>query len=89
MFGESDIKLKIRFLQGIRAKFFIAFICSILLATVSIIVFQMLVGNIYSQVNVLEEKYSFLYFIVYSFFDFYYNILCINDKNADEKVVSN
>ncbi|HDR8270045.1 TPA: sensor histidine kinase, partial [Bacillus cereus] len=43
MFGESDIKLKIKLkiksLQGIRAKFFIAFICSILLATVSIIVF--------------------------------------------------
>ncbi|MCQ6330432.1 sensor histidine kinase, partial [Bacillus cereus] len=52
MFGESDIKLKIKSLQGIRAKFFIAFICSILLATVSIIVFQILVGNIYSQVNV-------------------------------------
>ncbi|MEJ9251569.1 sensor histidine kinase, partial [Bacillus thuringiensis] len=60
--------MKIRFLQGIRAKFFIAFICSILLATVSIIVFQMLVGNIYSQVNVLEEKYSFLYFIVFLIF---------------------
>ncbi len=87
MFGESDIKLKIKSLQGIRAKFFIAFICSILLATVSIIVFQILVGNIYSQVNVLEEKYSFLYFIV--FFDFYYNILCMYDKNTDEKVVSN
>ncbi|HDR7705395.1 TPA: HAMP domain-containing histidine kinase [Bacillus thuringiensis] len=68
MFGESDIKLKIKSLQGIRAKFFIAFICSILLATVSIIVFQILVGNIYSQVNVLEEKYSFLYFIVFLIF---------------------
>ncbi|MBG9577915.1 histidine kinase, partial [Bacillus thuringiensis] len=28
----------------------------------------MLVGNIYSQVNVLEEKYSFLYFIVFLIF---------------------
>ncbi len=87
MFGESDIKLKIKSLQGIRAKFFTAFICSILLATVSIIVFQILVGNIYSHVTVLEEKYSFLYFIV--FFNFYYDILCMYDKNADETVVSN
>ncbi|HDR8328582.1 TPA: sensor histidine kinase, partial [Bacillus cereus] len=50
--------MKIKSLQGIRAKFFIAFICSILLATVSIIVFQILVGNIYSHVTALEEKYS-------------------------------
>ncbi|MDR4346255.1 histidine kinase, partial [Bacillus anthracis] len=46
MFGESDIKLKIKTLQGIRAKFFIAFLCSILLATISIIVFQILIVNI-------------------------------------------
>ena len=84
MFGESDIKLKIKSLQGIRAKFFIAFICSILLATISIIVFQILIGNIYSHVTTLEEKYSFLYFIV---FDFYYGILCMYDKNNDEKIV--
>ncbi|AUD25374.1 sensor histidine kinase [Bacillus sp. HBCD-sjtu] len=68
MFGESDIKLKIKSLQGIRAKFFIAFICSILLATISIIVFQILIGNIYSHVTTLEEKYSFLYFIVFLIF---------------------
>ncbi len=68
MFGESDIKLKIKSLQGIRAKFFTAFICSILLATVSIIVFQILIGNIYSHVTALEEKYSFLYFIVFLIF---------------------
>lgn len=68
MFGESDIKLKIKTLQGIRAKFFIAFLCSILLATVSIIAFQMLIGNIYSHVTALEEKYSFLYFIVFLIF---------------------
>ncbi|AXY08944.1 sensor histidine kinase [Bacillus thuringiensis LM1212] len=68
MFGESDIKLKSKSLQGIRAKFFIAFICSILLATVSIIVFQILIGNIYSHVTALEEKYSFLYFIVFLIF---------------------
>ncbi|MBR9658189.1 sensor histidine kinase [Bacillus cereus] len=65
MFGESDIKLKIKSLQGIRAKFFIAFICSIMLATVSIIAFQIVVGNIYSQVTGLEEKYSFLYVIAF------------------------
>ena len=59
MFGESDIKLKIRSLQGIRAKFFSFHMCSILLATVSIIVLQILVENIYSHVNALEEKYSF------------------------------
>ncbi|HDR7794635.1 TPA: HAMP domain-containing histidine kinase [Bacillus luti] len=68
MFGESDIKLKIKSLQGIRAKFFIAFICSILLATVSVIVLQILFGNIYSHVTELEEKYSFLYFIVFLIF---------------------
>ncbi len=68
MFGESDIKLKIKSLQGIRAKFFIAFICSILLATLSIIAFQMLIGNMYSHVTALEEKYSFLYFIVFLIF---------------------
>lgn len=65
MFGESDIKLKIKSLQGIRAKFFIAFICSILLATVSIITFQILIGNIYGQVTELEKKYSFLYLIAF------------------------
>lgn len=68
MFGESVIKLKIKSFQGIRAKFFTAFICSILLATVSIIVFQILIGNIYSHVTALEEKYSFLYFIVFLIF---------------------
>ncbi len=66
MFGESDIKLKIKSLQGIRAKFFTAFICSILLATVSIIVFQILIGNIYSHVTALEGK--IFIFIFYSFF---------------------
>lgn len=65
MFGESDIKLKIKSFQGIRAKFFIAFICSILLATVSIITFQILIGNIYGQVTELEKKYSFLYLIAF------------------------
>lgn len=68
MFGESDIKLKIKSLQGIRAKFFLAFICSILLATVSIIAFQILIGNIYIHASALEEKYSFLYFIVFLIF---------------------
>ncbi|MBJ8050601.1 HAMP domain-containing histidine kinase [Bacillus cereus] len=57
--------MKIKSLQGIRAKFFIAFICSILLATVSIISFQILIGNIYSHASALEEKYSFLYFIFF------------------------
>ncbi|PDY44484.1 sensor histidine kinase, partial [Bacillus cereus] len=47
MFGESGIKLEIKSLQGIRAKFFFAFICSILLATVSIILVQILFGSIY------------------------------------------
>jgi len=65
MFGESDIKLKIKSSQGIRAKFFIAFICSILLATVSIIAFQIVIGNIYSHVTALEEKYSLLYVIAF------------------------
>ncbi|HDR8210697.1 TPA: HAMP domain-containing protein, partial [Bacillus cereus] len=60
--------MKIKSVQGIRAKFFIAFICSILLATVSIIVLQILIGNIYSHVTTLEEKYSFLYFIVFLIF---------------------
>ncbi|HDR7164812.1 TPA: HAMP domain-containing protein, partial [Bacillus cereus] len=60
--------MKIKSLQGIRAKFFIAFICSILLATVSIIAFQIVIGNIYSHVTALEEKYSFLYFIVFLIF---------------------
>ncbi|PER31860.1 sensor histidine kinase [Bacillus cereus] len=68
MFGESDIKLKIKSLQGIRVKFFIAFICSILLATVSIIAFQIVVGNIYSHVTALEEKYSLLYVIAFLIF---------------------
>ncbi|PGO32687.1 sensor histidine kinase [Bacillus cereus] len=68
MFGESDIKLKVKSLQGIRAKFFIAFICSILLATVSIIAFQIVVGNIYSHVTALEEKYSLLYLIAFLIF---------------------
>ncbi|MGN4532301.1 ATP-binding protein [Bacillus cereus group sp. MYBK257-2] len=96
MFGESDIKLKIRSLQGIRAKFFLAFICSILLATVSIIVLQILVGNIYSHVNALEEKYSFLYFIVFLIFTTTY-FACItktmmkrlSEINKNVKEISN
>ncbi|MBG9596557.1 histidine kinase [Bacillus mycoides] len=60
--------MKIKSLQGMRAKFFIAFICSILLATVSIIAFQIVIGNIYSHVTALEEKYSFLYLIVFLIF---------------------
>ncbi|AHA10298.1 sensor histidine kinase, putative [Bacillus toyonensis BCT-7112] len=51
--------MEIKSLQGIRAKFFFAFICSILLATVSIILVQILFGSIYSDVVALEEKYSF------------------------------
>ncbi|WP_142344271.1 sensor histidine kinase [Bacillus cereus] len=60
--------MKVKSLQGIRAKFFIAFICSILLATVSIIAFQIVVGNIYSHVTALEEKYSLLYLIAFLIF---------------------
>ncbi|MGG0705863.1 sensor histidine kinase [Bacillus paramobilis] len=60
--------MKIKSLQGIRTKFFITFICSILLATVSIIAFQIVIGNIYSHVTALEEKYSFSYFIVFLIF---------------------
>lgn len=85
MFEESDIKLKIKSLQGIRAKFFTAFICSIMLATVSIIAFQIVVGNIYSQVTGLEEK---IFIVIFnSFFNFYYDIFCIHDKNNDEKII--
>ncbi len=96
MFGESDIKLKIKSLQGIRAKFFIAFICSILLATVSIIAFQILIGNIYSHVTALEEKYSFLYFIVFLIFTTTYFALMtktmmerLSEINKNVKEISN
>ena len=33
---------------------------------------QILIGNIYSHVTTLEEKYSFLYFIVFDFTTTYF-----------------
>ncbi|PEW73957.1 sensor histidine kinase [Bacillus cereus] len=96
MFGESDIKLKIKSLQGIRAKFFIAFICSILLATVSIITFQILIGNIYGQVTELEKKYSFLYLIAFlTFTTIYFAFMTktmmkrLSEINKNVKEISN
>lgn len=65
MFGESDIKLKANLFQGIRMKFFIVFICSIVLATVCIVLFQSVIANTYGDVAKLEEEYSFLYFMIF------------------------
>lgn len=65
MFGESDTKLRIKLLQGIRMKFFLAFICSILFATICIILFQSLAGSIYADVARYEEEYSFIYFVIF------------------------
>ncbi|MBJ8031814.1 MULTISPECIES: sensor histidine kinase [Bacillus cereus group] len=65
MFGESVIKLKTKLLQGIRVKFFLVFISSILFSTICIIVFQSLVGNIYGDVARFEEEYSFIYFVIF------------------------
>ncbi|PEA45399.1 sensor histidine kinase [Bacillus wiedmannii] len=96
MFGESDIKLKIKSLQGIRTKFFIAFICSILLATVSIIAFQIVVGNIYSHVTALEEKYSLLYLMAFlTFTTIYFAFMTktmmkrLSEINKNVKEISN
>ncbi|MGE6362723.1 sensor histidine kinase [Bacillus paramycoides] len=96
MFGESDIKLEIKLLQGIRAKFFFAFICSILLATVSIVSVQILLGSIYSDVVALEERYSFLYFIVFLLLTTIYFALLskttikrLNEINQCVKEISN
>lgn len=96
MFGESDIKLKIKSLQGIRAKFFFAFICSILLATVSMILVQILFGHIYNNVAVLEERYSFLYFIAFLLLTTIYFALLtkttikrLNEINQSVKEISN
>ncbi|PGD79320.1 sensor histidine kinase [Bacillus wiedmannii] len=96
MFGESDIKLKIKSLQGIRTKFFIAFICSILLASVSIIAFQIVVGNIYSHVTALEEKYSLLYLMAFlTFTTIYFAFMTktmmkrLSEINKNVKEISN
>ncbi|MBE7103380.1 HAMP domain-containing histidine kinase [Bacillus cereus] len=96
MFGESGIKLEIKTLQGIRAKFFIAFICSILLATVSIILVQILLGLVYGDVAALEERYSFLYFIAFLLLTTIYFALLtkttikrLNEINQSVKEISN
>ncbi|MED3087592.1 sensor histidine kinase [Bacillus toyonensis] len=96
MFGESGIKLEIKSLQGIRAKFFFAFICSILLATVSIILVQILFGSIYSDVVALEEKYSFFYFMFFLLLTTIYFALLtkttikrLNEINKNVKEISN
>ncbi|MDF9449062.1 sensor histidine kinase [Bacillus toyonensis] len=96
MFGESGIKLEIKSLQGIRAKFFFAFICSILLATVSIILVQILFGSIYSDVVALEEKYSFVYFMFFLLLTTIYFALLtkttikrLNEINKNVKEISN
>ena len=65
MFGESDIKLKTKLLRGIRMKFFLIFICSIVFATLCIVQFQSLIGSIYADVARSEEKYSFIYFVIF------------------------
>lgn len=96
MFGESGIKLEIKTLQGIRAKFFIAFICSILLAMVSIILVQSLLGLVYGDVAALEERYSFLYFIAFLLLTTIYFALLtkttikrLNEINQSVKEISN
>ncbi|MDZ5608090.1 HAMP domain-containing sensor histidine kinase [Bacillus pseudomycoides] len=65
MFGESVIKLKTKLLQGIRVKFFLVFISSILFSTICIIGFQSLVGSMYGDVVRFEEEYSFIYFVIF------------------------
>ncbi|WP_179865992.1 sensor histidine kinase [Bacillus pseudomycoides] len=65
MFGESVIKLKTKLLQGIRMKFFLVFISSILFSTICIIVFQSLAGSMHEDVMRLEEEYSFIYFVIF------------------------
>ena len=66
-----------------------------MLATVSIIVLQILVENIYSHVNALEEKYSFLYFIVFDFTTTYFACMTktmmkrLSEINKNVKEISN
>ncbi|MDM5188123.1 HAMP domain-containing sensor histidine kinase [Bacillus sp. DX4.1] len=49
-------------------KFFIVFICSIVLATICIVLFQSVIANTYGDVAKLEEKYSFIYFVIFLVF---------------------
>ncbi|EOW9529119.1 sensor histidine kinase [Bacillus cytotoxicus] len=65
MFGELDIQLKIKLLKGIRIKFFLIFISSILFSTLCIIVFQSAISNIYMDAKRFEEAYSFVYFVIF------------------------
>ncbi|MGE7884657.1 sensor histidine kinase [Bacillus sp. NPDC094077] len=88
--------MKIKLLQGIRAKFFFAFICSILLATVNIILVQILFGSIYSDVVALEERYSFFYFMFFLLLTTIYFALLtkttikrLNEINKNVKEISN
>ncbi len=65
MFGESDTKLKIKSLQGIRAKFFTAFICSTYVSNCKYNSASNFNWKYIQSCTALEEKYSFLYFIVF------------------------
>lgn len=65
MYGESDIKLKGKYFSGIRIKLFMSFICSIVLATACIILFQQLFIQKISDAPRVEEEYSFIYFVVF------------------------
>ncbi|KEK19863.1 histidine kinase [Bacillus manliponensis] len=65
MYGELDTKLKGKFLSGIRLKFFMSFIGSIVCATGCIILFQHVFVKKLADISRLEEEYSFIYFSIF------------------------
>ncbi|WP_035434850.1 sensor histidine kinase [Bacillus sp. UNC322MFChir4.1] len=60
-------------------KFFFIFICSIVFATLCIVFFQNAISHVYGNTVELEEKYSFLYFVIFLILtSFFYLLLSKN-----------
>ncbi|MGG2015619.1 sensor histidine kinase [Bacillus sp. S10(2024)] len=71
-------------------KLFFIFICSIVLATLCIVFFQNAINHVYENTAELEEKYSFLYFVVFLIFiSFFFYLLSKNMITRLEEINQN
>ncbi|WP_139207579.1 MULTISPECIES: cell wall metabolism sensor histidine kinase WalK [unclassified Bacillus (in: firmicutes)] len=71
-------------------KFFVIFMCSIVLATLCIVFFQNAISHVYGNIAELEEKYSFLYFVIFlTFTSFFFFLLSKNMITRLEEINQN
>nr|WP_020060491.1 HAMP domain-containing sensor histidine kinase [Bacillus sp. 123MFChir2] len=82
--------MKAKLFQGLRMRLFFIFICSIVLATLSIVFFQNAISHVYGNIAELEEKYSFIYFVIFLIFtSFFFFLLSKNMITRLEEINQN